>query len=58
MIYAGIEYAQMLHLLGGLFAVAGALAAAGLVLYRVSQHMVRLRADSDEQSRESLVRPD
>jgi amino acid transporter len=39
MIYAGIEYAQSIHLLGGLLAVAGALAAAGLLLYRVSEWM-------------------
>jgi len=58
MIYAGIEYAQMLHLLGGLFAAAGILMAAGLLLYRVSRRMVRLRAPSDERSRKSRFRPD
>jgi amino acid transporter len=39
MIYAGIEYAQFLHLLGGLFFVTGFLAVAGLLLYRLSQRM-------------------
>lgn len=39
MIYAGIEYAQTIHLLGGLLVVAGALALAGLLLYRVSGWM-------------------
>jgi APA family basic amino acid/polyamine antiporter len=39
MIYAGIEYAQSIHLLGGLIVVAGVLAVTGLVLYRVSQWM-------------------
>lgn len=37
MIYAGIEYASTIHLLGGLVIVAGVLLLAGLVLYRVSQ---------------------
>ena len=39
MIYAGIRYALDLHLLGGLLAVVGLLAVAGLVLYRISQRM-------------------
>jgi amino acid transporter len=41
MIYAGIEYAQLLHLLGGLIVVTGLLAVSGLVLYRLSQRMTR-----------------
>jgi APA family basic amino acid/polyamine antiporter len=39
MIYAGIEYALAIHLLGGLIVVAGTLVVAGLLLYRVSQWM-------------------
>ena len=39
MIYAGIAYAQAIHLFGGLVVVAGLLALAGLLLYRVSQHL-------------------
>ncbi|HTU17629.1 MAG TPA: amino acid permease [Gemmataceae bacterium] len=39
MIYAGIAYAQAIHLLGGLVIVAGVLALAGLLLYRVSQYL-------------------
>jgi amino acid transporter len=39
MIYAGIEYAQSIHLLGGLVIVAGALTVAGLLLYRLSGWM-------------------
>jgi amino acid transporter len=39
MIYAGIRYALSLDLLGGLLAVVGLLAVAGLVLYRISQRM-------------------
>jgi amino acid transporter len=39
MIYAGIEYAQALHLLGGLVVVAGMLALAGLLLYRLSERL-------------------
>jgi amino acid transporter len=41
MIYAGIEYAQSIHLLGGLVVVAGALVIVGLLLYRVSGWMGR-----------------
>jgi APA family basic amino acid/polyamine antiporter len=41
MIYAGIEYAQTIHLLGGLLVMAGALALAGLLLYRVSGWMIQ-----------------
>lgn len=41
MIYAGIEYAQNMHLLGGLMAVSGALLLAGLLLYRLSRWMDR-----------------
>jgi amino acid transporter len=41
MIYAGIEYAQSIHLLGGLVVVALALALAGLLLYRVSGWLSR-----------------
>lgn len=41
MIYAGIEYARSLQLLGGLYVVAGALALVGLLLYRLSQRMSR-----------------
>jgi amino acid transporter len=43
MIFAGIEYAQSMHLLGGLLAVAGFLGIAGLLLYRVSQRMALVR---------------
>ncbi|MHB1422042.1 MAG: APC family permease [Gemmataceae bacterium] len=39
MIYAGIEYAQALQLLGGLLVVSAALALAGLLLYRLSRRM-------------------
>jgi APA family basic amino acid/polyamine antiporter len=39
MIWAGITYAQAIHLLGGLFVVTGVLTAIGLLLYRVSQRM-------------------
>ncbi len=39
MIYAGIEYAQLIHLLGGFIVVAGALTLVGLLLYRVSGWM-------------------
>ena len=39
MIWAGITYAQAIHLLGGLFVVTGVLTAIGLLLYRVSQKM-------------------
>jgi amino acid transporter len=39
MIYAGIRYALDLHLLGGMLAVVGLLAVAGLVLYRISQRI-------------------
>jgi hypothetical protein len=46
----GIEYAQAIHLLGGLFAVAGVLALAGLLLYRVSLRMVRQRAGDQVRS--------
>jgi amino acid transporter len=55
MIYAGIEYAQSMHLLGGLFAVAGFLGIAGLLLYRVSQHMVRRRGVSTSEPGKSSV---
>jgi APA family basic amino acid/polyamine antiporter len=41
MIYAGIEYAQAMHMLGGLIVVAGALTAISLLLHRVSQGMNR-----------------
>jgi APA family basic amino acid/polyamine antiporter len=41
MIYAGIEYAQNMHLFGGLMAVSGALLLAGLLLYRLSRWMDR-----------------
>jgi APA family basic amino acid/polyamine antiporter len=41
LIYAGIEYARSLHMLGGLLVVAGALAVVGLLLYRVSQWMAK-----------------
>jgi APA family basic amino acid/polyamine antiporter len=43
MIYAGIAYAQTMRLLDGLLAAAGILALIGLLLYRVSRRMVRLR---------------
>jgi APA family basic amino acid/polyamine antiporter len=39
MIYAGVTYAQSLQLLGGLFFIAGALTAVGLLLHRLSQRM-------------------
>lgn len=39
MIYAGIEYAKGMHMLGGLIVVAGALVAVGLLLFRVSMGM-------------------
>lgn len=39
MIYAGIEYAQAIHLLGGLVVVAGILAVVGLLLYRLSERL-------------------
>jgi amino acid transporter len=58
MIYAGIEYAQSIHLLGGLFAVAGALAVAGLILYRVSRGMAQPRAPAGESAIESVIQPD
>jgi hypothetical protein len=54
MIYAGIEYAQAIHLLGGLFAVAGVPALAGLLLYRVSRRMVRQRAPAGEPATKSV----
>jgi hypothetical protein len=54
MIYVCIEYAQAIHLLGGLFAVAGVLALAGLILYRVSRRMVRQRAPADEPATKSV----
>jgi amino acid transporter len=44
MIYAGIEYAQSMHLLGGLLVVALVLALAGLLLYRLSQRLIRRRS--------------
>lgn len=43
MVYAGVEYAQRMQLLGGLVVVAGALLLVGLLLYRVSQRMERKR---------------
>ncbi len=46
MIFAGIEYAQSIHLLGGLLAVAGFLGIAGLLLYRLSQRMAGRSPDS------------
>ena len=54
MIYAGIEYAQAIHLLGGLFAVAGVPALAGLLLYRVSRRLVRQRAPAGEPATKSV----
>lgn len=39
MIHAGIAYAQSMHMLGGLIVVAGVLALAGLLLYRLSQRL-------------------
>jgi amino acid transporter len=50
MIYAGIEYAQGIHLLGGLLAVAGFLGIAGLLLYRVSRRMAHLKGDRGQGS--------
>ncbi|HWG41689.1 MAG TPA: amino acid permease [Gemmataceae bacterium] len=54
MIYAGITYAHKIDLLGGLLAVVGFLAVAGLVLYRLSLRMVRLRTPAGK----SVFRPD
>jgi amino acid transporter len=39
MIYAGIEYAKAMHMLGGLIVVTAALAIVGLLLHRLSQGM-------------------
>jgi APA family basic amino acid/polyamine antiporter len=39
MIYAGVEYAKAMHMLGGLIIVTAALAIAGLLLHRLSQWM-------------------
>jgi amino acid transporter len=49
MIYAGISYAEKLDLLGGLLAVIGVLAVAGLLLYRISQRMNRRSIPSPKQ---------
>jgi basic amino acid/polyamine antiporter, APA family len=46
MIHAGIEYAQIRHMVGGLLAVAGVLVVVGLVLYRVSRRMEQQRERS------------
>jgi APA family basic amino acid/polyamine antiporter len=48
MIYAGIEYARSIQLLGGLVVVAGSLALVGMLLYRLSQRMKRAGSVSDE----------
>lgn len=47
MIYAGIEFARSIQLLGSLFVVAGVLALVGLLLYRISQRMQRAGSVSD-----------
>ncbi|HTU89249.1 MAG TPA: amino acid permease [Gemmataceae bacterium] len=47
MIFAGIDYARSLKLLGGLFALAAALALVGLLLYRLSQRRKRAGSASD-----------
>jgi amino acid transporter len=58
MIYAGIEYAQAIHLLGGLLAVAGVLGVAGLMMYRLSQWMLHRRDTSTvPPEKTSMFRP-
>jgi basic amino acid/polyamine antiporter, APA family len=58
MIYAGIAYAHRLDLLGGLLAVFGLLAVAGLLLYWLSQRMARVRTLPGEPALKSVFRPD
>ncbi len=53
MIHAGIEYAQSIHLLGGLLAGAGVLAVYGLLLYRLSQWMIRQRGTAEKKISDS-----